>query len=176
MFEQFSTQLQVDRKNLPHLIDCNVSLMQSGPAMAELFTYWVESRHPGTYHNIFTGINQLGRQKGRTCLQKDWTTCTLHTEQRPPLQRTNQRRTKEKGIVWLKRRRRQRERKPNHPYWRKEEKHSWILQPNPNNKRHRKKAPNRSYENEEENPKQEHQNSKNNDQEFRNNRLMTVTV
>ena len=32
-------QLQVDRKNLPHLIDCNVSLMQSGPAMAELFTY-----------------------------------------------------------------------------------------------------------------------------------------
>jgi hypothetical protein len=33
---------------------------------------------------------------------------------------------------------------------------SWILQPNPNNKRHREKAPDRSYENEKENPKQEH--------------------
>jgi hypothetical protein len=33
-------------------------------------------------------------------------------------------------------------------------KHSWILQPNPKDKRHREKAPDRSYENEKENPKQ----------------------
>ena len=129
-------QLQVDQKNLPHSINCYVSLMRSGP-MAELLTHWVESHHFETHHNLFTGNNQLERQKGRTCLQKDWTTCTLHTEGRPPLQRTNKCRTKEKGI-WLKRRS-QRERKPNHPHWRKEEKHSWILQPNPNEKDIRKK-------------------------------------
>ena len=147
-------QLQVDRKNLLHSIDYYAPLMRSGP-MAELLTYWVESHHPKTHHNLFTGNNQLGRQKGRTCLQKDWTTCTLHTEQRPPLQRTNQCRTKENGI-WFKRRKRQWERKLNHPHWWKEVKHSWILQPNPKDKRHREKAPDRSYENEKENPKQEH--------------------
>ena len=106
-------------------------------------TEWKFTAHPKTHHNLFTGNNQLGRQKGRTCLQKDWITCTLHTERRPPVQGTNQCCTKEKGI-WLKRRRRQKERKPNYPHWQKEEKHSWILQPNPNNKRHREKAPDRS--------------------------------
>ena len=42
----------------------------AGQPMAELLTYWVESHHPETHHDLFTGNNQLGRQNGELVSRK----------------------------------------------------------------------------------------------------------